>query len=232
MKNTSIVKRYYAMNLNDGRILLATRELLTNPDYRVISEALARNIERVQTDWRKIAFELRQRDNMRQMGLPGSNSDLPFSMTEASNAFTAQLYTANRLEVTVTNHQLTIGIKKTQKDGCDWTVWDNFQLTLLEAGDNSDYDVNNTGTDVSEYDDVTPDNPLDMTSRIVNPQFDSASGWTGSPVIGGASNNLNAEKYNTTFDVYQTLYDMPNGWYCLKAQGFYRYGDYHEEQHK
>ena len=173
-----------------------------------------------------------ERDNMRQMGLPGSNSDLPFSMTEASNAFTAQLYTANRLEVTVTNHQLTIGIKKTQKDGCDWTVWDNFQLTLLEAGDNSDYDVNNTGTDVSEYDDVTPDNPLDMTSRIVNPQFDSASGWTGSPVIGGASNNLNAEKYNTTFDVYQTLYDMPNGWYCLKAQGFYRYGDYHEEQHK
>ena len=173
-----------------------------------------------------------ERDNMRQMGLPGSNSDLPFSMTEASNAFTAQLYTANRLEVTVTNHQLTIGIKKTQIDGCDWTVWDNFQLTLLEAGDNSDYDVNNTGTDVSEYDDVTPDNPLDMTSRIVNPQFDSASGWTGSPVIGGASNNLNAEKYNTTFDVYQTLYDMPNGWYCLKAQGFYRYGDYHEEQHK
>ena len=69
MKNTSIVKRYYAMNLNDGRILLATRELLTNPDYRVISEALARNIERVQTDWRKIAFELRQRDNMSQTEL-------------------------------------------------------------------------------------------------------------------------------------------------------------------
>ncbi|MBO4851671.1 MAG: lamin tail domain-containing protein [Prevotella sp.] len=173
-----------------------------------------------------------ERDNMRRLGLSGSNSDLPFSMTEASNAFTAQLYTANKLEVSVTNHELTIGIRKTQKDGCDWTVWDNVQLTLMETGDNSDYDVNSDGTDATEYDDVSPENPMDMTSHIVNPNFDSSSGWSGSPVIGGASGNPNAEKYNTTFDVYQTLHDIPNGWYRLKAQGFYRYGDYHDEQHK
>ena len=66
MKNTSNVKRYYVMNLHDGRILLATRELLTNPDYRVISEALARKIESRLIDWRKVAFELRQRDNLDQ----------------------------------------------------------------------------------------------------------------------------------------------------------------------
>lgn len=66
MKTTSNVKRYYVMNLNDGRILLATRELLTNPDYRVVSEALARKIESRVEDWRKIAFELRQRDNLNQ----------------------------------------------------------------------------------------------------------------------------------------------------------------------
>ena len=136
-----------------------------------------------------------ERDNMRRLGLSGSNSDLPFSMTEASNAFTAQLYTANKLEVSVTNHELTIGIRKTQKDGCDWTVWDNVQLTLMETGDNSDYDVNSDGTDATEYDDVSPENPMDMTSHIVNPNFDSSSGWSGSPVIGGASGNPNAEKY-------------------------------------
>jgi hypothetical protein len=66
MRNTSNVKRYYVMNLHDGRILLATRELLTNPDYRVISEALARKIESRLIDWRKSAFELRQRDNLDQ----------------------------------------------------------------------------------------------------------------------------------------------------------------------
>ena len=66
MKTTSNVKRYYVMNLNDGRILLATRDLLTNPDYRVVSEALARKIESRVEDWRKIAFELRQRDNLNQ----------------------------------------------------------------------------------------------------------------------------------------------------------------------
>ena len=66
MKTTSNVKRYYVMNLNDGRILLATRELLTNPDYRVVSEALARKIESRVEDWHKIAFELRQRDNLNQ----------------------------------------------------------------------------------------------------------------------------------------------------------------------
>ena len=66
MKTTSNVKRYYVMNLNDGRILLATRELLTNPDYRVVSEALASKIESGVEDWHKIAFELRQRDNLNQ----------------------------------------------------------------------------------------------------------------------------------------------------------------------
>ena len=66
MKTTSNGKLYYVMNLNDGRILLATRELLTNPDYRVVSEALARKIESGVEDWHKIAFELRQRDNLNQ----------------------------------------------------------------------------------------------------------------------------------------------------------------------
>lgn len=69
MKNTSNVKRYYAMSLIDGRVVIATRELLTNPDYRVVSEQLARDVESGKRDWKKVAFELRQRDNMNQSEL-------------------------------------------------------------------------------------------------------------------------------------------------------------------
>ena len=48
--------------------------------------------------------------------------------------------------------------------------------------------------------------------------------WQGSPAIGGDNTNLNAEKFNTTFDVYQELTDIPNGVYECSVQGFYRYG--------
>ena len=50
------------------------------------------------------------------------------------------------------------------------------------------------------------------------------SNWQGGPVIAGDNTNLNAEKFNTNFDVYQELTDIPNGIYELSAQGFYRYG--------
>ena len=64
MKNRRNVKRYYAMSIVDGRTAIATRELLTNPDYRIVSEEIANKVERKLVDWRKIAFELRQRDSM------------------------------------------------------------------------------------------------------------------------------------------------------------------------
>ena len=53
---------------------------------------------------------------------------LPFSQADASNAFAKGLY-KNSLEVIVTDGTLTIGVKKTEHIGCDWTVWDNFTLT-------------------------------------------------------------------------------------------------------
>lgn len=53
---------------------------------------------------------------------------LPFSQVDAANAFAKGLY-KNSLEVVVTDGTLTIGVKKTEHIGCDWTVWDNFTLT-------------------------------------------------------------------------------------------------------
>ena len=48
--------------------------------------------------------------------------------------------------------------------------------------------------------------------------------WQGGVKPGGDNTNMNAEKYNTDFDVNQTI-NVPNGKYVLEVQGFYRNGD-------
>lgn len=55
---------------------------------------------------------------------------MPFSQAEASAAFGKGLYN-NELTVEVTNGELTIGVKKIAHEGCDWTVWDNFEIYYL-----------------------------------------------------------------------------------------------------
>ncbi len=57
---------------------------------------------------------------------------LPFSQQEAGAAFAQGLYTQSA-EVIVTDGKLTIGIKKTNHPGTDWTVWDNFELIYYGA---------------------------------------------------------------------------------------------------
>lgn len=62
----------------------------------------------------------------------------------------------------------------------------------------------------------------DFTGYIVNPSFEgnSTKGWQGSPTV---SYNC-AEKYNTNFNVHQTVKGLPEGNYLLTCQGFYRAG--------
>lgn len=48
--------------------------------------------------------------------------------------------------------------------------------------------------------------------------------WEGAPSRGGAATNMNAEKFDTDYDVYQVLENIPNGFYKVKVQGFYREG--------
>ena len=55
--------------------------------------------------------------------------DIPFSQAAASAAFGQGLYAQSDDAVIVTSGKLTIGIKKINHPGCDWTVWDNFELT-------------------------------------------------------------------------------------------------------
>ena len=57
---------------------------------------------------------------------------MPFSQADASDAFGRGLYEQST-EVTVIGGKMTIGVKKIQHLGTDWTVWDNFRLTYLTS---------------------------------------------------------------------------------------------------
>ncbi|MBR2154732.1 MAG: hypothetical protein IJ901_08985 [Bacteroidaceae bacterium] len=62
----------------------------------------------------------------------------------------------------------------------------------------------------------------DYTGYIVNPSFEGSTsyGWKGQPTV----NYDCAEKWNTTFNIYQTIEGVPAGQYLLTCQGFYRDG--------
>lgn len=76
---------------------------------------------------------------------------------------------------------------------------------------------------------VTYSKPLDMTARIVNPCFNSnmLQGWEGDP-FGAVNPKENAEHFNHNFDTYQTITDLPNGVYAIRAKAFYRCGEAEE----
>ena len=82
---------------------------------------------------------------------------------------------------------------------------------------------------------ATEKNPVDATFLIADNDFafyndQRRSLWQGSPAMGGhhvgTVANLCAEKFNTTFDVFQVITGAPAGNYRLEAQGFYRNGGY------
>ena len=76
--------------------------------------------------------------------------------------------------------------------------------------------------------------PIDLTFLIKDANFDrnsrNFSSWTRSDGTadntgkGGDNENLNWQKWNGKIDFNQTVSDLPNGLYKLKAQGFYRPG--------
>ena len=73
---------------------------------------------------------------------------------------------------------------------------------------------------------LSQDAGTDYTSIVINPNFElGTDGWVGAPAIGGTDTNKSAEKWNATFDVYQTITGLPNGYYEMTIQGFYRVGD-------
>ncbi|MCD8237344.1 MAG: hypothetical protein LUD00_12035 [Prevotellaceae bacterium] len=78
---------------------------------------------------------------------------------------------------------------------------------------------------------ATEENPADATFLITGQNFNRNdktrnSAWEGEPAFGGDSTNFCAEKFNCIFDVHQTLTNVPNGYYIVTVQGFYRNGGF------
>ena len=70
---------------------------------------------------------------------------------------------------------------------------------------------------------ATESNPVDVTALLVNPSFENGTkGWDGALTV---DNELqNAERYDTNFDVSQTVYALPAGAYRVEVTSFYRDG--------
>ncbi|MCR4591948.1 MAG: hypothetical protein K5672_02180 [Bacteroidaceae bacterium] len=85
---------------------------------------------------------------------------------------------------------------------------------------------------------ATEKNPVDATHLIVNPGYDqrlsiaewfNGSSGGGSGVWGRGGNYVDFvwENWNTQYaEVSQVIYDLPEGWYELDVQGYYRDGHY------
>lgn len=96
-----------------------------------------------------------------------------------------------------------------------------------------------TDTKRNDVSGATKTTPVELTHKINNPRFDDDnSGWEDKPVRGGNTggtggneesfNDYNpcAEHFNKTYNTYQTLTGLPNGFYNVSVQGFYREGGF------
>lgn len=62
--------------------------------------------------------------------------------------------------------------------------------------------------------------PFDLTYMVKSPGMDSTDGWTGTPTL----NYSCAEFYQTSFNFYQNITNLPGGVYQVLVQGFQRPG--------
>ena len=69
------------------------------------------------------------------------------------------------------------------------------------------------------------DEPANFTSWIKNPTYGSATGWTVDKTSGDGTPGIQyntMEIWNATADVYQDIYDLPEGTYEVKVQSLFR----------
>ena len=83
---------------------------------------------------------------------------------------------------------------------------------------------------VASLEGASLENPADATFFISCPNFGRndtrfPTAWQGGPARNGANDNMNAERWNANFDVYQDLNGLPNGLYKVSVQGYYRAGN-------
>ena len=120
----------------------------------------------------------------------------------------------------------------TISDGTNYlTTADGTDEVSLAANDDdySKWVVLSVEDRMAELQTATADNGKDASWLLPGRNFGRNdlrnSKWTGTLSIGGDNTNMCAERFNTTFDVYQTI-SVPNGLYKVEVQGFYRNGGY------
>ena len=120
----------------------------------------------------------------------------------------------------------------TISDGTNYlTTADGTDEVSLAANDDdySKWVVLTAEDRMAELQTATADNGKDASWLLPGRNFGRNdlrnSKWTGKLSIGGDNTNMCAERFNTTFDVYQTI-SVPNGLYKVEVQGFYRNGGY------
>lgn len=106
-------------------------------------------------------------------------------------------------------------------------IYENVGSTLEQLEDAIDSVTNKLLED--ELSDASKDNPIDVTAKfITNHTYENNDneGWpeTVVPGMNVAANLQNAEFFNCNFDYYQDLRGLPDGYYRLSLQGFYRAG--------
>ncbi len=156
------------------------------------------------------------------------------ALASASRAFVAGQYNLSTpIRVTVTDNTLTLGARLEGNDML-WCVWDNFSLVYkgLDSGNGqTSYGDYSLGVKVKALTEGEMWRLSDATFLLKNPNFNEAAGagWTMVSsndnyvnLSGGNADNLCAEAWHATFTLSQTIYNVPNGWYSLVAQGFYR----------
>ncbi len=131
-----------------------------------------------------------------------SGTNTPNNLAEAEAKFNDGKYVNTVYAAVGTDGKLTISVVQPSMTSYGWLALRDFGLELispLEAGD-------------------------DITNRIANADFNTgkADGWDGGPTVNATAKD--AEFFNTTFNMSQTITDLPKGWYEVGVQGFYRNG--------
>ena len=132
----------------------------------------------------------------------------------------------------------TDGTYTITNDGVNYIGYDgsttvlNLHLTN-SSEDNAHWQFMTYEEVMAEISTATKDNPKIVTMLFPGASFnknDTRNGlWSDAPTVGGyltdVATNMCGEKWNTpSFDVAQTLTNVPNGYYKVSMQGFYRMG--------
>ena len=139
--------------------------------------------------------------------------------TSSTVEFFKQGHYLNELEFVVgENGKARIGLEKAEILANDYEVVGPWKLYYL-----------------GEVEPTDPE-PVDMTSLIINPDFDPAKGdkatgiiegWTTSPMNGYKQNTVSYNR--AAIDLYQDLVGLPEGKYEVTVHTYYRAGYYDEE---